>query len=165
MSTRTVGMLHGLIMPPDVAPQHPPHNDPPVALPRERVAVVVNGNAKNVNRDVIETLDQILHGGDLFVSRRIEEGPQIARTVAERGYGTVLTGGGDGTFTVMVTEVVRACQALGRPTPRFGLLRLGTGNSLAWVVGASKAKGRGLAADIQRLREEAGQPAHAPHRG
>jgi hypothetical protein len=36
------------------------------------------------------------------------------------------------------------------------LLRLGTGNSLAWVVGASKAKGRGLAADIQRLREEAG---------
>jgi diacylglycerol kinase family enzyme len=43
--------------------------------------------------------------------------------------------------------------------PRFGLLRLGTGNSLAWVVGASPvqgARGRGLAADIQRLKSDAG---------
>jgi diacylglycerol kinase family enzyme len=127
-----------------------------VPPPTERLAVVVNGNAKNVTRDVIDTLDQILLGGDLFVSRRLEEGPQIARTLVERGYGTVLTGGGDGTFTVMVTEVVRACRDKGLAPPRFGLLRLGTGNSLAWVVGASNAKGRGLAADIQRLREDAG---------
>ena len=131
-------------------------NTPSLPPPTERVAVVVNGNAKNVTHEVVETLDQILLGGDLFVSRRIEEGPEIARTIAERGYGTVLTGGGDGTFTVMVTEVVRACRKLDRMPPRFGLLRLGTGNSLAWVVGASKAKGRGLAADILRLREEAG---------
>lgn len=124
--------------------------------PQERVAVVVNGNAKNVTNEIVETLDQILLGGDLFVSRRLEEGPEIAQTIADRGYGTVLTGGGDGTFTVMVTEVVRACRRRGRKPPRFGLLRLGTGNSLAWVVGASNAKGRGLAADIVRLREEAG---------
>jgi diacylglycerol kinase family enzyme len=127
-----------------------------VPPPSERIAVVVNGNAKNVTRDVIELLDQILLGGDLFVSRRIEEADQIASTIAERGYGTVLTGGGDGTFTVMVSRVVAACKARGAKAPRFGLLRLGTGNSLAWVVGASKAKGRGLAVDIQRLREEAG---------
>jgi len=117
---------------------------------------VVNGNAKNVTRDVVETLDQILLGSDLFVSRRIEEGPDIARTIADRGYGTVLTGGGDGTFTVVVSEVVKACRKLGKKPPRFGLLKLGTGNSLAWVIGASGAKGRGLAADIQRLRQEAG---------
>lgn len=117
---------------------------------------MVNGNARNVTDDVIETLDQILLGGDLFVSRSIEEAAQIARTVAERGYGTVLTGGGDGTFTVMVSEVLKACHRRGCAPPRFGLLRLGTGNSLAWVLGASKVKGRGLAADIQRLREDAG---------
>ena len=139
--------------PPPKSAAQPPDPIPP---PQERVAVVVNGNAKNVTRDVVETLDQILLGGDLFVSRRIEEGPDIAKTIAERGYGTVLTGGGDGTFTFMVSEVVRACKRLGRRPPRFGLLKLGTGNSLAWVVGASKAKGRGLAADIQRLRNEAG---------
>ena len=122
-----------------------------------RIAVVVNGNAKSVTDEIIATLGDILAGGDLFVSRRVEEAKDIARTIATRGYGTVLTGGGDGTFTVMVTEVARACDAEGVPRPRFGLLKLGTGNSLAWVIGASAAKnGRGLAADIQRLRRDAG---------
>src|SRR6185503_7394970 len=122
----------------------------------QRIAVVVNGNAKNVTADVISTLDQILMGGDLFVSRSIEEGRDIARTLVTRGYGTVLTGGGDGTFCVMVTFVAAECRKKGVPLPRFGLLKLGTGNALAWVLGASKAKGKGLAADIQRLREDAG---------
>ncbi len=136
------------------ASQRPPASGVPPAS--QRIAVVVNGNAKSVNDEVISTLDQILLGGDLFVSRRLEDSSEIARTLVERGYGTVLTGGGDGTFTVMVTEVVREARAQGKPLPRFGLLKLGTGNALAWVVGASKAKGRGLAADIQRLREDAG---------
>jgi diacylglycerol kinase family enzyme len=132
---------------------------PSVPPASQRVAVVVNGNAKSVTLDVISTLDQILLGGDLFVSRSLEEGRDIARTLVARGYGTVLTGGGDGTFTVMVTHVVGECRKAGKPVPRFGLLKLGTGNALAWVVGASKAKGRGLAADIQRLREDAGSRA------
>jgi diacylglycerol kinase family enzyme len=122
-----------------------------------RIAVVVNGNAKSVTEEIIATLDQILAGGDLFVSKHIEESEDIARTVVDRGYGTVLTGGGDGTFTVMVSAVVKEADRRGLPRPRFGLLRLGTGNALAWVVGASKAaEGRGLAADIQRLRKDAG---------
>jgi diacylglycerol kinase family enzyme len=116
--------------------------------------VVVNGNAKNVTREVIRSLDDILRGTDLFVSRSMDEACSIAETLVERGYGTVLTGGGDGTFTVMVTLVVRAAQRLGQPLPRFGFLSLGTGNALAHVVGASGQ--RTLAADIQRLRNEAG---------
>lgn len=124
--------------------------------PSERIAVVVNGNAKSVNDEVIDTLDQILMAGDLFVSRRIEEGRHIARTLVERGYGTVLTGGGDGTFTVMVTDVVREAKRQGKPIPRFGLLRLGTGNALSWVVGASRVKRGTLQVDLERLRTEAG---------
>src|SRR5262249_57366006 len=113
-----------------------------------RIAVVVNGNAKSVTAEVIETLDQILDSGDLFVSRRVEESEGIARTLVDRGYGTILTGGGDGTFTVVVTAVVAEARRRGVPLPRFGLLRLGTGNSLAWVLGASKAGGRGLEAHL-----------------
>ena len=139
--------------------------NPSVPPPSERIAVVVNGNAKNVTRDVIEMLDQIMLGGDLFVSRKIEEGPQIARAIAERGYGTVLTGGGDGTFTVMVTQVLRACRERGAPVPRFGLLRLGTGNSLAWVVGASKAKGERTGRGHPTPARGCGKPADAPGRG
>jgi diacylglycerol kinase family enzyme len=122
----------------------------------QRVAVVVNGNAKNATAEVISTLDQILSGGDLFVSRKLSDARHIARTLVERGYGTVLTGGGDGTFTVMVTEVVHEARRSGRPLPRFGLLKLGTGNSLAWVVGAQGADKHDLQADIGRLIQDAG---------
>lgn len=118
--------------------------------------MVVNGRAKNVTSEVISTLDQILHGGDLFVSRSLDDAHEIAKTLVARGYGTVLTGGGDGTFTVMVTEVVREARRASRPLPRFGLLKLGTGNSLAWVVGAGDVRGRELGADIERLSQYAG---------
>ncbi|MES1187757.1 MAG: diacylglycerol kinase family protein [Myxococcales bacterium] len=122
----------------------------------QRIAVVVNGNAKNATADVISTLDQILNGGDLFVSRKLSDARHIAKTLVARGYGTVLTGGGDGTFTVMVTEVVHEARRAGRPLPRFGLLKLGTGNALAWVVGAQGADKHELQADIGRLIEDAG---------
>ncbi len=122
----------------------------------ERVAVVVNGRAKSVNAEVISTLDQILQGGDLFVSRSLDEADDIAEVLVARRYGTVLTGGGDGTFSVMVTKVFHAAQRNGAPLPRFGFLRLGTGNALAHVVGASQAGHGGLAADIERLRRDAG---------
>ena len=132
---------------------------PPNPALSSRIAVVVNGNAKSVTAEVIETLDQILDNGDLFVSRRVEESEGIARTLVERGYGTILTGGGDGTFTVVVTAVVQEARRRGVPLPRFGLLRLGTGNSLAWVLGATASgpeRSRGLAVDLARMRAEAG---------
>ncbi len=124
--------------------------------PSSRIAVVVNGNAKSVNEDVISSIDQILRGGDLFVSRHISEAAEIAQIIAARAYGTVLTGGGDGTFTVMVTEVSKACRTLGKAAPRFGLLKLGTGNALAWVVGPSPLGRKNASADIERLHREAG---------
>jgi diacylglycerol kinase family enzyme len=127
---------------------------PDSEAPQRGVAVVVNGNAKNVTREVITMLDQILRRTDLYVSRSLEDAAEIAKRVVESGYGTVLTGGGDGTFMVTVSEVVKAADAAGKPRPRFGYLKLGTGNALAHVVGATGA--RVLAADIRRLKEEAG---------
>src|SRR5690606_31675790 len=84
---------------------------PPLANPghwstaADRVAVVVNGRAKQVTEDLVETLDQIVQSGDLFVSRSLQEGQDIARVIVERGYPTVLTGGGDGTFVQMVSWI------------------------------------------------------------
>jgi diacylglycerol kinase family enzyme len=136
---------------------HAPSEPPISTVPRDgqRIAVVVNGRAKNVTSEVISTLDRILRGGDLFVSRSLDDAREIARTLVMGSYGTVLTGGGDGTFTVMVTEVVREARRAGRPIPRFGLLKLGTGNSLAWVVGARGIHGE-LGADIEKLSLHAG---------
>jgi len=123
---------------------------------QDRVAVVVNGNAKRVTDELVDTLDQIVQSGDLFVSRSLEEGREIARTIAERGYPTVLTGGGDGTFVQVVTWVTQSCDALGKKWPRFGFLRLGTGNAIAWVLGAHDDKGKGVVADLGRLRKTGG---------
>jgi diacylglycerol kinase family enzyme len=122
----------------------------------DRVAVVVNGRAKQVTEELVETLDQIVQSGDLFVSRSLEEGKEIARIIVERGYPTVLTGGGDGTFVQMVSWIARVADELGRPLPRFGLLKLGTGNAMAWVLGASQQRRRGVVADLARLRSEGG---------
>lgn len=138
--------------------QTTPHPQAPdeLGVAADRVAVVVNGNAKRVTEDLVETLDQIVLAGDLFVSRSLEEGQDIARRIVERGYRTVLTGGGDGTFVQMVTWIVAAARDQARPTPRFGFLKLGTGNALAWVLGAQNLRGGGVVADLARLRSEGG---------
>lgn len=130
----------------------------PVRKPTDRVAVVVNGNAKQVTTELVQTLDQIVKSGDLFVSRSLEEGRAIARDIVERGYRTVLTGGGDGTFVQMVTWIVAEATEQEAEIPRFGLLKLGTGNALAWVLGAQnlRGRGRGVVADLARLRSEGG---------
>jgi len=141
-----------------VGSEPPQSSGPPSMMPpsMQRVAVVVNGRAKNVTQEVISTLDQILSGGDLFVSRSLADAREIAKTLVVRGYDTVLTGGGDGTFTVMVTEIVREARRQKARVPRLGLLKLGTGNALAWVVGASDFKGGEAEADIRRLTTELG---------
>ena len=124
---------------------------------RTRVAVVLNGNAKSLNEAVRETIDSIIEAGDLFVSRSVDEVEEIAQTVLARGYSTVLIGGGDGTFTTVVSGILRQARLRKQPAPRFAMLRLGTGNALAWVVGASAPNDTGaLLADIDRIRSDAG---------
>lgn len=119
--------------------------------------MVVNGRARQVTAEIVEVLDQIVQTGDLFVSRDLAEADRIAHTIAERRYPTVLTGGGDGTFVQMVTRVVRACQSRGQKPPRFGLLKLGTGNALSWVLGNDPtSSNKAVVADLARLRSEGG---------
>jgi diacylglycerol kinase family enzyme len=131
----------------------------------DRVAVIVNGRARQVTDELVEVLDQLVQSGDLFVSRDIAEAERIADTIVERGYRTVLTGGGDGTFVHMVTLIVGRARERGKKPPRFGLLKLGTGNALAWVLGnqgalsmpvGKKPGWQGVVADLGRLRSEGG---------
>jgi diacylglycerol kinase family enzyme len=142
--------------PSDVTQESAREAAPDLSAEVDRVAVVVNGNARQVTRDLVEVLDQIVQGGDLFVSRDLAEAERIARTIAERGYRTVLTGGGDGTFVHMVTLIVRETSKRKRKPPRFGLLKLGTGNALAWVLGSQDDRKNGVVADLGRLRTEGG---------
>src|SRR5262249_47245957 len=75
---------------------------------------------------------------DVFLSRSQLDARRIAQSVLDRGYDTVLCGGGDGTFVGFVSEIcaelkVRHWARL----PKFGILRLGTGMALAALVKAT----------------------------
>lgn len=120
----------------------------------DRVAVVLNGNARQVTDQLVESFDRVVGSGDLFLSRNLDEAHGIAHSIVDAGYAVVLTGGGDGTFVQMVTSITKEAKSRNQEPPRFGLLKLGTGNSLAWALGAGTS-GRGVLADLARLRDDA----------
>ncbi|MBT8468746.1 MAG: hypothetical protein KJN97_08355 [Deltaproteobacteria bacterium] len=119
----------------------------------DRVAVVLNGNARQVTDELVESFDRLVGRGDLFLSRSLDEAHGIALDIVESGYPVVLTGGGDGTFVQMVTSISKEARSLNQEPPSFGLLRLGTGNSLAWALGAGTSR-KGVFADLARLRHD-----------
>ena len=115
-----------------------------------RVAVLLNANAKRVSEAVQGATAYVVPPADIYLSRSTNDAQRIAREVTERGYDTVFTGGGDGTFMGFLNEI---CDCVGPTrTPRFGILRLGTGNAMASVVGASSAHRGRMLDDLMRAR-------------
>src|SRR5512136_1615326 len=104
----------------------------------EHTAVLLNANAKQVSPRVRELLAGIVPEGSLFFSRDRDDAHRIADTVVSRGFRTVFTGGGDGTFVSWVNHILDRAETRSAPTPRFGVLALGTGNAVAEMVGAGR---------------------------
>jgi diacylglycerol kinase family enzyme len=100
------------------------------------VAVLLNGNAKAVNHRVRDSLASVMPGENLFFTKCPEEANRIAEEVVERGFHTVFTGGGDGTFVSWVNRILEIAERRPVAPPRFGVLALGTGNAVAEMVGA-----------------------------
>ena len=132
------------------------------------VAVLLNANARNVSESLKRELENFVPPEDLYYSRSFDKARSIARAVLDRGYRTVLTGGGDGTFVGYVNclfeEAMQprhsalrgALKLVPMPAhavrlPRFGVLKLGTGNAMADFAGAS-ARRVGVVEDILRTR-------------
>lgn len=126
----------------------------PVAEPR--VAVVLNANARRVTGKVIHSLTHVVPEEDLFISRSEPDARRVVKTVLERRYQTVFSGGGDGTFAGLVNEVHRQLEHQGRHrfqrAPKFGVLRLGTGNGVASLINASSPRRDGHLDDVLRAR-------------
>ena len=81
----------------------------------EPVAVLLNANAKSVSDRLRQEIGKFVPDEDVYYSRSLDDARQITRQVLDRGYSTVLTGGGDGTFVGYVNEmralVLRAASA------------------------------------------------------
>lgn len=136
----------------------------------DKVAVLLNGNAKAVTESLRRELENFVPSEDLYFSRSLEDAQRIVRTVLDKGYRTVLTGGGDGTFcgyvNCLLDEAMRNPGATGTRgsalrlaplpahsvrLPRVGVLKLGTGNAVAEFAGSSSRR-IGVVEDILRSR-------------
>jgi diacylglycerol kinase family enzyme len=110
------------------------------------VAVLLNGNARRVTDAVVRKLRQVVPHHHLFLSKSQLDARRIAQTILDRGYDVVFLGGGDGTFMGFVNEVagqvdLRRLNGANASLPRFGVLKLGTGNSVASLLKASGGDG------------------------
>lgn len=133
---------------------------------KSSVAVILNANAKRVTPRVQARLERECEGIDVYYSRSLDEGRRIARQVIDNEYDTILTGGGDGTIIQTINSLYKltgriesAHEPAGgarhlrmvpqsvRALPAVGILKLGTGNALATVVGASR-----YFSDAERVR-------------
>ncbi len=105
-----------------------------------RSAFVLNANAKSVTDRVVSRLVDLIPAGDLFYSRSLKESENFYRTILRRGYARVFSGGGDGTLVNAINTLRRLSRnELNNSIPAIGILKLGTGNAMASIVGAQSA--------------------------
>jgi len=126
---------------------------PPPDAPR--VAVLLNARARKVTPRVLRALSHVVPRADLYLSRSPRDARRIAQDILSRGYDTVFCGGGDGTFIGFADEILSEAERAHASTPRFGVLKLGTGNGLAALVHASPERDGGVVDDVRRAREGA----------
>ncbi len=121
--------------------------------PKE-VALILNRNAHRVSRSVVKSARRAAPRISLYTSRTKEEGYQIVKEVLDRGYRRIICGGGDGTLVHALSAAKKhleeknaRLQAMGHQAregiskislPELGILKLGTGNSLAPVLGSKE---------------------------
>jgi len=105
----------------------------------DRAAVILNKNAKKVSSKVRARVEAALpETADIFFTESLEQARFVIRRVVDSGYGTIVTGGGDGTVTNIISEALERREQKGYAhCPRFAVLRLGTGNAIADFLGAS----------------------------
>ncbi len=121
------------------------------------VAVLLNANARRVTPRTVTALQSALGKENVFLSRSESDAQRLVNQVLDGGFEAVFLGGGDGTIICFVNEFLNqvARRKVGRPVemPRLGILKLGTGNSVASWVNASESRGDLLVDDVLRAKQ------------
>ena len=79
---------------------------PPKSESEHKVAVLLNANARKFSKKIVRSLSHVVPEGDLYISRSELDARRIAQAVLDRRYHTVFLGGGDGTFSSFVNEIM-----------------------------------------------------------
>jgi diacylglycerol kinase family enzyme len=104
-----------------------------------RSAFLLNANAKSVGGVMLNKLIEMVPTGDLYLSHSFQDSEKYLHTILNKGYNQIVSGGGDGTLVNTVTMLHQIKDKEGSfDIPQIGVLRLGTGNAVASILGAQR---------------------------
>ena len=146
-------MIRSLEPVPGPTPKIAARSKLPVEEPDQRkIAVLLNRNARRVSDAVVKRVERIVGRDHVYYSRSLEEAEAFTREIVQKGYGTIVSGGGDGTLGGTINMIHHYIEESNRwrveryerygeaqvllGMPRFAFLRLGTGNGIGTVIGA-----------------------------
>lgn len=125
--------------------------------PGAGLTVLLNRHARGVRESTARRLKEAAPAASVVLTHTREEADQAVRDALSRGFRRIVAGGGDGTVVAVATTIRNQVTALretnpGLQLPELGVLKLGTGNAVADVLG-----GRNPADDLRRM---AARPMH-----
>jgi hypothetical protein len=129
----------------------------PSIVPNARIAVILNGNAKQVTRRYADDLKALAGPNcDVFMTTSMSHADFVVQSLVDDAYDLLITGGGDGTVLHTIDTVLNRIEERGYAhCPGFAVLRLGTGNAIAYHLGSEDPKDNLLSLDNATL-----QPLH-----
>lgn len=102
-------------------------------------AVAVNMKARKVRKTTLDIISKHVDVEDVYVTQTVEQSDESLDEIIKKRYPLVMCGGGDGTAMRIIEQIRKKVDALNAAggdydIPRFGLLKLGTGNGWAGLL-------------------------------
>jgi diacylglycerol kinase family enzyme len=116
------------------------------------LTVLLNRHARGVRESTAKQLKAAAPAASVILTHTREEAECAIRDALSRGFKRIVAGGGDGTVSAIATTIrnqVNEMRATNPtlPLPELGVLKLGTGNAVADVLGGQ----RNVADDLRRM--------------
>lgn len=120
-----------------------------IATSKQQVAILLNANARLVTAKVRHSLEKIVPKANLYFSRTKDEARDYVKHIIDSKYPVIFSGGGDGSFVSLINlaasyvkkknlaqAALRGEKKTPLELPKFGILKLGTGNGISSFVGS-----------------------------
>jgi len=107
---------------------------------RNDIAIILNNNARNVNKNIKEQVEEIIPRRNIFYTNSLEEADATIAKILNAHYTHIFTGGGDGTLVYFINKMreIKKKAKIKTKLPAVGILRLGTGNAVAIYTNSGK---------------------------
>jgi len=107
---------------------------------RDDIAIILNNNARNVNQEIKEQVEQLIPKRNIFYTNSLEEADATIAKILNSHYTHIFTGGGDGTLVYFINKMkeIKKKAKIKKKLPAIGILRLGTGNAVAIYTNSGK---------------------------